>query len=1051
MPSHHQEIRHQSTPISSNAKHNASSWFVEDRRGDRRNLEYASPDRYAIPRYYTSGGGALIGLSPNYRIVSKSDTRREVQDVGLDSGRKSRKQSLLSAIPESDDLLIRVPSSPSQNDDLQRDFLRFSDSRPKKRRRLSTDLDGSASSADSSDLSDGEDRQRGKSEHDAFDAFKNDPIHQRHMELSRATTERPEDVNAWLTFIKYQQVSFSARHEYRTHSAATSRSLADIRISLYEQALSNVKDPAGRHALILGLMQEGSKIWDVQKQASQWQPFLDKDSTFDLWILYLNFIQSNAVRFNLDSCLHVYRTCLAKFSSSEDGSFRDSQCIYLLLRLTLLLWQSGFTERAIGLWQAVLEFNLFRPCELATDTLLSEFEQFWSSEVPRIGEDGATGWYSNSHVEPEPKVDKEPPKVGAHDFTAWAHAEIYLEKYASLPARALDDVPDDDPYRILLFSDIQEFIFSTESKRGTELLQDAFLLFLGLPPCHLLREPQKWKEDPFIYTSSLAFSDPDMLTGKKHADTTVVATSLHDVFRTMKSIMASSDLDTIPSSSQRPVHLVPDFVRRGVSQIARVTSNRHAPNENMMEYAIALDAGIDPRSARKQAKSFLKKNPNSLRLYNVYALVENEAGTFGAAEKVWSTALSMQHGLPLPLESRRRDMLGLWRDWIFSYMRQRRFHHARILLSMMTDEPFDFGRFQAQVSNGSAPSAANQVKIERHLRLEYSAHRVSSPGRTLPIIADLLALQKYLNGGFRLGDALDAYRDLLRETETTTVSTTGVDLSMVTEKVHERRAQFVYAHSSIYAQPFRPKEARQVLADSTRLFPNNTTLLTLHHYFLQKSGLVDRLRQWDDTNANGLAVEPRGAGSAVAAPRGGEGGGGVISSSFGVLVELGRPSYAGSTDHSVRAAFKRATTTSSQEATTGPPWCVDTWKSYVTWESTKSADAGGGGGLGDGKDLESAKGVRQAHHRRHADQNDDDDDDGRALQRHHNQQHRRRLTALTDTFYAAIRACPWSKEMHMLAFTDPHLASALGTEGLKRLHESMTDRGLRLRTTVPGA
>ncbi|KAK6387043.1 hypothetical protein LTS17_000309 [Exophiala oligosperma] len=1040
---HHnsQEVRHRtSSSISSSGKNDASSLFIEDRRGDRRNVEFAAPDRYAVPRYYTVGGGALIGLGPNYRMISKSDTRREVQNIGLDSGRKSRKQSLLAGLTEDDDSLIKVHSSPSQDDDLQRDFLRFSHGRPRKRRRFSNDLGGSASSAESaSDSSDGERRQREKPEQDTFDAFKNDPVHRRHMELSRATSERPQDVNAWLTFIKYQEISFSARREHRsTHSAATSRSLADLRISLYEQALSHVKDPAGRHALILGLMQEGSTIWDVQKQASQWQVFLDKDSSYDLWILYLNFMQSSALKFNLDTCLQVYKRCLTKFSSSgHDGPLRDSQCVYLLLRLTLLLWQSGFTERALGVWQAMIEFNLFRPSQLSTDMVMSAFEQFWSSEVPRVGEDGATGWCSNSNTEPEPKVDKQPPEVAVHNLTTWARAETDLEKHASLPARALDDVPDDDPYRILLFSDIQDFVFSIESKQGFELLRDAFLLFLGLPPCHLLlHEPRQWKEDPFIYTPSLAVSNPDIST-RTHADTTtVVATSLHDVFGTVKSSMASSDSNTMPSpssSSKRPVHVVLDFVRRAVSQTARVASKNATPDEDMMEYAIALEAGIDFKSARKQAKSFLKKNPDSLRLYNVYALVENEvAGNFDAAEKVWSTALSMrQPDLPFGNQRRDRDTLMLWRDWVFSSMKRKRFQHARTLLSMITDKPFDLDRFrQAETSEDIThmPSAANQVKTERYLRLEFSACRVSREGRMLlSVVADLLALHKYLYGTLRLGDAMEAYRDLLQEVKLNETE----EMDTVSEKIHQGRAQFVHAHSAVYAQPYRPRESWQVIADSTRLFPNNRTLLTLHHYFSQKSGLVDRLRQVDidaDTTTPADGVEAVTAEAATIPPRRGEENK-VTSVEFNLEVELNRPSYAGSTDHSIRAAFRRATDQNS------PGFhCIDIWKSYIKWESSLRS-------LVVGLDvLEDDEEQQQHKKKKHAQQ---------TRQHQNQQQQKQRLTNLTGAFYAAIRACPWSKELYMVAFADDYLVAALGNDdGLKRLHESMMDRGLRLRTNI---
>ncbi|KAG5444123.1 Protein nrde2 [Clonorchis sinensis] len=63
------------------------------------------------------------------------------------------------------------------------------------------------------------------------------------------------------------------------------------------------------------------------------------------------------------------------------------------------LVQAGHAERALATWQAVIEFNLFRPSDLTgmpTDQCLLEMELFWSSGAARFGQPGSehwSGWY----------------------------------------------------------------------------------------------------------------------------------------------------------------------------------------------------------------------------------------------------------------------------------------------------------------------------------------------------------------------------------------------------------------------------------------------------------------------------------------------------------------------------------------------------------------------------------------------------------------------------------------------------------------------------------
>ncbi|KAL2410637.1 hypothetical protein ABEF94_004301, partial [Exophiala dermatitidis] len=592
--------------------------YVEDRRGDRQNLAYGALDRYAVPRYRASGGGVLLGLDRRYRIISRSETRCEIENVEIDSSRRTRKQSLLSTVVSEDPAPLK-PKQSSESD-LQKDFLELDDGHSRKRRRITdrpgpqlSDTDGESSVSSESDAED--------LDHDAFEAFKKDPVHQRHVELSRATVENPQDPEVWLAFIDYQQTYFS--HESGLRISSTSgRSLIDLKISLYEQALSHVKDAKGRQTLMLGMIQEASKIWDAEKQASQWRKFLHKDSSFELWVLYLNFVQSNQVRFTFESCLDLYRTCLKNFQSYEQGRWRDMCCVYLVLRCTLLFWQCGLTEEAIGIWQALLEYNFFRPEKPTSEELIESFQQFWESEVARIGDEGATGWNSMSSADLEANADRKVFEIPSGDIAAWANAENDLDRCAAMPARSLDDVDEADPYRVLLFSDIKDFLFATDTPEGSWLLQDAFLLFVGLPPLSDLPEPRQWRGDPFIYTQLHAAANWSLSVMSKQ-DTF----NLADVLCETGPSLPMNALSTSRTVTRYCLH----FVRRCLLQLA-IVAYGGGTDESLPVFAISLESRIDPKAARKQAKAILKRIDN-LSLYNAYAILEFEAGNFDSAER----------------------------------------------------------------------------------------------------------------------------------------------------------------------------------------------------------------------------------------------------------------------------------------------------------------------------------------------------------------------------------------------------------------------------------
>jgi hypothetical protein len=63
----------------------------------------------------------------------------------------------------------------------------------------------------------------------------------------------------------------------------------------------------------------------------------------------------------------------------------EATLLTLFLKATQLEITTGYTERAIAVFQALLEYNICRPPHVSAHRLRQLFQAFWDSEVPRIG------------------------------------------------------------------------------------------------------------------------------------------------------------------------------------------------------------------------------------------------------------------------------------------------------------------------------------------------------------------------------------------------------------------------------------------------------------------------------------------------------------------------------------------------------------------------------------------------------------------------------------------------------------------------------------------
>ena len=451
--------------------------FRLDVKGDRQNLAYESLQQASIPKYYPAGRGNVIGLNKGFRLVKTSDSRRKLIAHGVDSAVKHRSSSLSATSAQPSQLVRGSQLSESEIND-QRDYVNVSDGTTRKRRRLSAD--GDVSSSDDENLAQTLTQTQALSINvDESGAFQ-DEVHRRQRLLLEKTAKTPNDIESWRALVELQPDI--VKSSGRRLTASESRTVSELKITLYREALIKVTEPMPRHSLIAGLMKEGSKLWDRYKQLSEWRTIMNEEPSFELSLLYLNFVQSNSSGFSYDHCIQEYQKCLASLMKKPKGLERDRDFLHLTLRLTAFMEQCGFMELAIAIWQSLIEFNLFRPLSVTAAEANPSFEEFWDSEVPRVGEPNARGWKNSGLQPPEPAEDSSMSIDAKNLWQSWSSAEKFVEIQGCMPARTMDNTSADDPFRVVLYSDIEKYHYELSGPESVASLIDAFLYFLGLPP-----------------------------------------------------------------------------------------------------------------------------------------------------------------------------------------------------------------------------------------------------------------------------------------------------------------------------------------------------------------------------------------------------------------------------------------------------------------------------------------------------------------------------------------------------------------------------------------
>lgn len=121
---------------------------------------------------------------------------------------------------------------------------------------------------------------------------------------------------------------------------------------------------------------------------------------------------------------------------------------------------------------------------LPGDTQLDSLEEFWESEVPRVGEPNSKGWSAwVSGGKPKATVPSLPESMdidstSTDPLVRWYNDETHADIVSRIPARYESAVSD--PYATVLLSDVKALLLPLTTKRAKDAFRLIWLSIMGL-------------------------------------------------------------------------------------------------------------------------------------------------------------------------------------------------------------------------------------------------------------------------------------------------------------------------------------------------------------------------------------------------------------------------------------------------------------------------------------------------------------------------------------------------------------------------------------------
>jgi hypothetical protein len=243
-------------------------------------------------------------------------------------------------------------------------------------------------------------------------------------DYNKYLNENPKDASKWLEFIEYQDILAASSSQQKPDQLGGSENDQDNflykrKLAIFEKAVEKNADnlKLNLEFIKFKVLNNQTGLETVQKIENEFQrlimiqlnrPKMDENGFFNLfyiWYEYLRFMTrlTNVRVSRLKKIVQkFFRFFLADVQSviGSESSLK-TKCLFVNLILYLVrfyckfLTQTGYNEKIIGIYQALVDFNFTDLASNLNQTSIKNLlEVYYEANLPKFGEQYSSGWYS---------------------------------------------------------------------------------------------------------------------------------------------------------------------------------------------------------------------------------------------------------------------------------------------------------------------------------------------------------------------------------------------------------------------------------------------------------------------------------------------------------------------------------------------------------------------------------------------------------------------------------------------------------------------------------
>ncbi|EIW86838.1 hypothetical protein CONPUDRAFT_134183 [Coniophora puteana RWD-64-598 SS2] len=639
--------------------------FYSDRKGDPLNMTYGGLHAGDVPKYHlVDRGRRILGLGSGYTVSRRTGKSIEVlvgtKRFKLSSLEDTRSRAALNAPPKRRlistrdtykypevDGFLRVVHKSMHDDTVDRSVYERDDE---------SDTDFPSDSSD------------GSADHAGGRFLTATQLAIKCLEDELLLS--PSSESCWLSLVSHSLslVPTTTKNGLRTR--------AEIKVSILMRALQASRSNANNRVLRLNYLRAGQQVWHESKLRAEWESALQIGG-IDLWMAWLEW----RLHLAKDSISGIVQDATRVLTALGDDESAELSKLRVMWRVALAFQQAGFYERATALFQAQAELSLQMPpasLNQPFNTCLDSLEEFWDSEMPRMGEPDAKGWASwiTSGCRVTPHSPQRPlprkPQESQDPFVGWYNEEAKDDATLRNPARTVDSRSENDAFAAVLFSDVRPLLIRITSDRSKKTFRLVWLSLLGLHIPGFLDSlsPGSWDDTWAVLHLSTSFMDAIFpptnasrnVTSDSHAGAIIGRERMYGstfgpikewAFNTLRPLDCVSKERWRMWSTLDTHHVDVAFVR-GVFQQLRFDDEDYEWDE----YALAFEASINVKGAIKLSRSLLANARDSVPRWIAHAKLERLHGRPEEARKVYQMVSASGQ-----LDSMSTVTRQLWWDW----------------------------------------------------------------------------------------------------------------------------------------------------------------------------------------------------------------------------------------------------------------------------------------------------------------------------------------------------------------------------------------------------